>query len=279
LPLGGQSGLIALSPSGPLDSVEKGDIVDIIGGSEALMLVILILFLGLILIFRIRIRAGRRVALRPIKAFDRIGQVATRAVEMGRASIFTLGSGSIGGATTLETLAGLQIMKQVARQTTVAKVPLLTQVADPVTMVTAQGLLKQGYAEAGSEADYDPNEVRFIAPESVAYAVGVMTALRQEPIASHTMAGSFGEEYLLMGETGAARGIEQLAGSSDPQVLPFQYATADELLMGEELYAGGAYLAHLPWHLASLVAQDWLRTLMIAAILVGIILKTLGVQW
>lgn len=253
--------------------------MDMIAGSEALMLVALILFLGLILISRIRVRAGRHVALRPIKAFDRIGQVATRAVEMGRASIFTLGSGSIGGATTLETLAGLQIMRQVARQTTVAKVPLLTQVADPVTMLAAQGLLKQGYAEAGSESDYDPSEVRFLAPDSVAYAVGVMTALRQEPVASHTMAGSFGEEYLLMGETGKARGIEQIAGASDPQVLPFQYATGDELLMGEELYAGGAYLARLPWHLASLVAQDWFRTLLILAILAGIILKTLGVQW
>ena len=122
-------------------------------------------------------------------------------------------------------------------------------------------------------------QVRFLAPDSVAYAVGVMTALRQEPVASHTMAGSFGEEYLLMGETGKARGVEQIAGASDPQVLPFQYATGDELLMGEELYAGGAYLARLPWHLASLVAEDWFRTLLILAILAGIILKTLGVQW
>jgi hypothetical protein len=259
--------------------MERGDIVDMIGGSEALMLLILILFLGLILISWIRVRAGRQVTLRPIKAFDLIGRVAARAVEMGRASIFTLGSGGIGGATTLDTLAGLQIMSQVVGRTTVAKVPLVTQVADPVTMVAAQGLLKRGYAEAGSQADYDPNEVRFIAPDPVAYAVGVMIALRQEPVASHVMAGSFGEEYLLMGETGAARGVEQVAGSSNPQVLPFQYATVDELLMGEELYAGGAYLASLPWHLASLVAQDWLRTLLIAVILAGIILRTLGVQW
>jgi hypothetical protein len=55
------------------------------------------------------------------------------------------------------------------------------------------------------------------------------------------------------------------------------YATADEPLLGEELYAAGAYLGEDAVHKASLQAQDILRWVLIGAIILGAILKLLGI--
>jgi hypothetical protein len=55
------------------------------------------------------------------------------------------------------------------------------------------------------------------------------------------------------------------------------FASAHEPLIGEETYAGGAYLGAGPMHTASLYAQDILRWVIIGLIVVGVILKLIGV--
>jgi hypothetical protein len=51
--------------------------------------------------------------------------------------------------------------------------------------------------------------------------------------------------------------------------LPFVYATADEPLVGEEIFAGSAYLRREPIQVASMLAEDWARWA-IAAVIVGL---------
>jgi hypothetical protein len=45
-------------------------------------------------------------------------------------------------------------------------------------------------------------------------------------------------------------------------------------LIGEEMFAAGAYLSGLASHIASLVLQDWMRTIIILVIVVGVVLST-----
>ena len=68
-----------------------------------------------------------------------------------------------------------------------------------------------------------------------------------------------------------------LAGSDDLPAQAVLYAAAQEPLIGEELYAAGAYLKTGPVHTASLRAQDLLRWVIILAILLGSILKFLEI--
>jgi hypothetical protein len=109
----------------------------------------------------------------------------------------------------------------------------------------------------------------------MAYAAGVTGLIEREPLAANVMVGSFGDEYLLMGETGARRGLRQIVGTADPRILPQVYASADETLIGEEMFAGGAYTARLPIQIGSLFTEDWARWALIAAILIVVVLKIL----
>ena len=112
-----------------------------------------------------------------------------------------------------------------------------------------------------------------VAPAPTAYAAGVMGLLDRQPFSANVMIGAFGDEYLLMGETGARKGMHQVVGAADPRTLPFVYATAEEALIGEEMFAGGAYTAGRPVQIASLVAEDWIRWLVVLGILASAVLK------
>jgi len=76
--------------------------------------------------------------------------------------------------------------------------------------------------------------------------------------------------------TGNAAGSIQIAGTAEPQQLPFFIAACDYTLMGEELYAASAYLSHEPIMTGGLKGQDFIKMLIVIAIILGVILIWAG---
>jgi hypothetical protein len=68
-----------------------------------------------------------------------------------------------------------------------------------------------------------------------------------------------------------------MAGSDSIPAQAVLFATADEPLLGEELYAAGAYLGGGAVYTASIRMQDILRWVLIGAIGIGAFLKLLGI--
>jgi hypothetical protein len=102
---------------------------------------------------------------------------------------------------------------------------------------------------------------------------GVM--MRDRP-AAHIFMGLFYAESLLLAETGFATGAIQVAGTANVHQLPFFVVACDYTLIGEELYAASAYLSGEPKLVGALKGADLMKIVIIAAILVGGILETLG---
>lgn len=240
-------------------------------------LVVLLASLVLLIALAARARAGHGAKLRRIPAFDAIKQAVGQAAELGRPLHVALGVGGIGKQATLETLAGVEVLEYLAYQAALCDAPLSVSVADPTVLPTAQETLYRGYEQAGYPDEYDSRRVQLLAPDNVAYAAGVMTTLHQQNLAANVMVGTFGDEFLLMGETGARRGIPQIGGTTNPQTLPFVYASTDHALLGEEIFAAGAYLRQDRNHVGGLMAADVARLGILGAAIVVIILRTLGI--
>ena len=100
--------------------------------------------------------------------------------------------------------------------------------------------------------------------------------LRDKP-AANIYLGSFYAESLLLAETGFATGAIQIAGTAQVAQLPFFVVACDYTLIGEELYAAGAYLTREPRLLGSLKGSDYMKVALIAAIVVGCVLESVGV--
>ncbi len=146
--------------------------------------------------------------------------------------------------------------------------------ADPTVMLFSQNALRAAYVDNPEGAKEAYRHIRWIAPQPAAYAAGVMNILNLDNVEATVMVGDFGDEYLLIGETATRRNMTHIGGTSNPNTLPFIYASAQETLMGEEIYAAGAYLQQHPAHLGSLMAQDTMRWIISAIIFGGILIAT-----
>ena len=107
------------------------------------------------------------------------------------------------------------------------------------------------------------------------YAAGAIPAIHDENISTNVFMGNFGVEAALLVEAAERANTFTLAASDDLAAQAVLYASVQEPLIGEELYAAGAYMDAGPLHTASLRVQDILRWLIIIVILVGALVQLL----
>lgn len=244
-------------------------------------IVFLLLFIPPLVLFIRRADITARVVLRPLRAFESLRKVLAQAAESGQPIHISVGVAGIGASQTAETAAGLETLEFLAERAAVSAIPPIVTVGDPTALPLAQDQLRRAYTREGYPEEYDPRRVRFVAPSvsagAVPYAVGVMDIVTHENVFASVLVGSFGDEFLLMAEPAAQKNVLQTGGTNAPSVLPFVVTSVDQPLLGEEIYAAGAYLSRKAAHIASLLTQDIMRVLLVIAILVGVLLRVLGV--
>lgn len=245
--------------------------------SLSLAVIFLLVFAGLLLFFAAKVSRGHKPSLRRIQAFDSIKSFTGRAIESGRPLHLSLGVGSMADISTADSLAGLYTLDYLADQSAATGIHPIVSMADPTVMLFAQNRMRSAHGDNTQKASEAYRAVRWIAPQPAAYAAGVVNLIGTDDVETNIMVGRFGDEYLLMGEPAARRSTALVGGTSDPNTLPFVYATAQETLLGEEIYAAGAYLQRRPSHIASLLAQDTARWIIGIVIIGGVLATTLGI--
>lgn len=236
--------------------------------------VILLLFVIVLYYAAVGVKRGRLPQLRRIAAFDAVKDATGRAMEAGQQVHLSVGLGSMANETTADSLAGLAVLRYLARQSAATGILPIVTMANPMVMLFAQNIRRLAHKGDPITTEEAFRTTRWIALQPAAYAAGVMDVLNQDNVKANVMIGTFGDEYLLMGETATRQHMPHIAGTSIPSTLPFMYASADETLFGEEIYAAGAYLEKRAFHVGSLMAQDTFRWLIGILILVSALVAT-----
>lgn len=244
-------------------------------GVDLLGLTGLVLFLVSMLFYA---SIGRRwpVVFRPLPGLDALGEAIERAVEDGKRVHLSLGTGSVIGADSAPALAGLATLSKIARTTSMSDKPVVATAGDGAMALLAQDTLRTAYVDAGARGRYQPTSGRLLAPSPLSYVATLPTMIDTEEVSVHLLAGAFGVEGGLAADFGEREGALVLAGTDDVQSQALLYATARHPLIGEEIFAMPAYLDVGGLHDASLRSQDIVRFLVVAAILVGTVLRTMG---
>jgi hypothetical protein len=216
-------------------------------------------------------------SIRQLEGFDALRRELERAVESGERVHLSLGTGSVIGQQSAPAFAGLAVLARLASSTAMSDKPVIVSSADGALMILAQDTLATAYRHVGAEARYDPTSSRMIGPTQFSYTSSIPNLLDTEEVSVHILNGSFGVEAALVADFGRRENTFILAGTDDVQSQALLYATADYPLIGEEVFAGGAYLDDRPIYQASLRAQDVVRVVILAMIVIGTLLKTIGV--
>jgi hypothetical protein len=254
------------------------------------MLGALVFFLVFFLIYLWRGGWGRkgdgerlRFNFRAIPGYDATNEGLARSAETGRAVHTSPGTGGVGGQgmQSASTLAGMGLVESMARVAAITGAPVEATTNDAVAYALTDNALRRGYQRAGWSLENESGGARFLTHgDPLAYAAGAADIAESQQVSHAVMAGQFGPEVLLLAEAQRRNAAQQIIGSTDHQGVSLIYITADHTLIGEEVFASGAYLERRTTHSASLLAQDALRWAVILLIIVGfILLNILGKDW
>jgi hypothetical protein len=251
---------------------------------------LLAIFILLLVVALGRARRDPDRPLRAIPGYEFARRAVARSAEAGHPLHLSPGPAAVGesGTGTAETLAGLNLVAALSRQAALTGAALVATTDDAATLALTENEVRQGYAAAGrlNEAplvgpitartvEGHAQGVRMLAQrDRLAYAAGATDLIENEGVMHSVVSGGFGPEYLLLGEAQGRNGVPAVAGATDPQALATMMIAADHTLIGEEIFAAGAYLGRQPAHLASLQVQDLVRWLIILLILAGAVLAT-----
>jgi hypothetical protein len=235
-----------------------------------------ILFGATILFFIARARRDPNLFIRRIAGLNAVDEAIGRATEMGKPILYINGMDALAG---LSTLASLNILGRVARRVANYESSLLVPCRDPIVLTVAQEIVKAGYTDAGRPDSYNADSVFFLTDDQFSYSAAVCGIMMREKPAANFFFGYYYAESLILTETGASTGAIQIAGTDSFTQLPFFVTTCDYTLIGEELYAASAYLSREPLILGSLKGQDAAKVFMMAVIVLGTILVTVGISF
>jgi hypothetical protein len=239
--------------------------------------IIIFVLSALLLVFFWVLSRRSTPVFRNIPPFSRLRKAVSLAVEDGKRVHFSVGRSSPIAPSVAAAFSGLSMLRQVGERTSVSDQPPVVTAGDSVLAVLGQDTLRSAYRAAGVEDLFNATSGRLSGLTPFSYAVGTIPVLRDESVSVNVLMGNFGVEVAFIADAAEREGSFILAGSDSLTAQAVLFATTPESLIGEELYAAGAYVNAGPMHAASLRLQDFLRWLIFLALLVGAGLKLVGI--
>lgn len=259
--------------------LKKSDIYEVVSKvnwfttTDKYILIFLIVF-TIILFYFIDIgKKGKPIFIRKIPGLDAIDDAIGRATEMGKPLLYITGLNPI---SSISTIASLSIFGYVIRKLALYGTRMLVPCFDPIVMVVAKEIAKNSYLQAGRPDLYREQDIYFVTDDQFGYVTSVNATMTKEQTATNLYLGYFQAESLLLSETGAANRSIQIAGTDATTQLPFFIVSCDYTLIGEELYAAGAYISKEPLLMSTLKVQDIFKIVIFVVILFESVYNSFG---
>jgi len=206
-----------------------------------------------------------------IKALE---EAVERCAEMAKPMLFQTGIGDVSqeGATHMAMLSVLSYASKLAAQ---KDAKFIVSSPSPTLYPMAEAITREGFEVAGEEDNYDPHMVRYLSDQQMAYCSAVMGLMKEEKIAANVQIGFFQAECLITLEAAKDTGAINIGGAYRMLRIPDMAVGCDYFLIGEEVFAAGAFCSQEPLQLGSLLGQDLSKWTALALIILGTILTAL----
>ena len=225
-----------------------------------------------------RARSGQKIPkIRRLAGLDALDEAIGRATEMGRPVMYDPGGDGLSNA---QTIASFSVLSYIVRSCARYDTRFIAMVRSGVQIYgVVEGIVRENYAASGKGDSFDPTMVRFLASGWGANTTAAIGLIKREQVAANAWFGGYYAETMMLTEISNLQGSIQVAATAQTAQLPFFIAACDYTLIGEELFAAGAYLAtdHVPK--ANLVVLDYFKIATAVLLVVGALLATMGNTW
>jgi hypothetical protein len=235
-------------------------------------LVLILLAAVLMFVFSLPQRGRSRVVLRPLRPMQRLRRAIGLAVEDGSRLHITIGKASIVSPLNASALVGLSTLERIGILSSISDRPPVVTSGEGTLAILSQDTLRAAYRISNALDQYDPAQARLAGPTPFSYIAGALPVVQDDRVSANILVGNFGPEVGLLTEAADRQDVFTLAASDAFAAQAVMYASAQEPLIGEELFAVPAYLQAGSIHQASLRAQDVLRWVVIVGLIVGAVM-------
>jgi hypothetical protein len=232
-------------------------------------LALILLAAVLMFVFSLPQRGRSRVVLRPLRPMQRLRRAIGLAVEDGSRLHITIGKASIISPLNASALVGLSMLERIGVLSSISDRPPVATSGDGSLAILSQDTLRAAYRISNTLDQYDPAQARLTGPTPFSYIAGTLPVAKDERVSTNIMVGNFGPEVGLLTDAADRPDGFSLAASDSFAAQAVIYASAQEPLIGEELFAIPAYLQAGPVYQASLRTQDVLRWVVVGALIIG----------
>ena len=219
---------------------------------------------------------GKKFQLRNLPAIDALSEGVGRAAELGAPIHFNPGWYELNSVEAPQTVAALSILTKLAHEAAKSNVRIITTLIRPDSIPVIDDIMRTAYTSEGKPELYNPDDIRYLSGEQWAYIGGVAKIFEDERPAVNICMGGFMAYSLLIMEMATRYGMFRIGGTASWHQMPFFAATAHYTLIGEELYAAGAYVSEDPYKIGSLFGQDLNKLITVILIIIGTILSASG---
>jgi len=234
--------------------------------------IVLVFIWGSILYFIERAKGGKIPKIRVITALTAMEEAVGRAAEMGGKLMFVNGTGGLTTVSGPETLAGLSVLQYLSGECAERGVEIIAPFVMPEVLPVAVEAMRSGYIRAGQTESFKEENIRYVSSSQWGLATACMGIIGRENAVSNILVGAFAGECLAIISAGAEAGVFQIGGCGrNTTQMPWFVSMCDYSLIGEEVYAAGAYLSNNPTQLGSLAGQDMGKILTVSLIILGFI--------
>jgi hypothetical protein len=160
-------------------------------------------------------------------------------------------------------------------------VNLIATIQNPQAIPLHEDIVKTSYIMEGNPQDFRPEyTIRYLSNDQNAHASGVLSIMRQEKCGANVVVGPiYGSVYsLLAAGTLSPVGAITIGGTARMTQVPVVVIMSDYALMGEEMFAAGAYITKEPEQLGMIAGGDLIKWFDIALLAVGTVLMAFGVN-
>lgn len=238
----------------------------IIIGLAAVLLIIITLFY----------RREKYLPAREIDAFTILQDENLASLEKGKRFIYALGSQGFLQDMSISDLVGLPVLSGLTRQTVFADQAPLVINGDGSLAGLSQMILSGVYKNAMVPELFSMDCTQFGGTTGMAYLGSVLPEVNKNINGGLVMVGQLRPELALAVDLADRHEIFTVAASESPASQALLCAVNCKTVIGEQYYAANAALNPRAVNIASMRTQDFLRFLIIIAMIIGAIAKALG---
>jgi len=219
----------------------------------------------------------KEVWMRRLPALDFIEEAVGRAAEMGRpVTMHGFGDYDAGIESPYapQIMAGLAVLGHAARICARHGTMIMATMRAGTVVPLAEETLRTAYRLEGKQEVFEAQKFEML-PWTASRQSMVALGFRVKP-AANIMIGPFWSETIQIAEVYGRLGAVQIGGTGSLTQMPFLAACMDMILIGEEIYAVGAYIDQSAQTRGSMRVVDIFKILSLLFIIVGAIAATLG---